>query len=160
MRSIERRSFYRADKRDFEIGSTIYSAGEFSAKNPIGSVGIESLFEELRPAGKPQRVGCLFVFEDLLAAKKHWSKMTGGKLYEVRVEPCGILHRADMSLLEAAFASGTDIDKIRTYADLYWSGMCSEHPTVEILVKHAIVLNVISKDECERKEFLKSWALQ
>jgi len=151
--------FFRADKRDFSVGDTVASAGEFLAKNPPASSDIERAFEDKRPKNLPPRAECLYVFEYLEDANKHWSKMTGGKLYEVTVQPGDILHRADMSLVDSAYVSRSVPHEVAACAQRYWSGECGSKPVIEVLVKSAQVSAVISRDEQERKAFFKSWAL-
>jgi hypothetical protein len=94
---------YRADKRDFNQGQEIQSAKQFHEQNPRGSDKVESIFEAKRPDTKPSRLDALYLFEDFVVAKKHWSKMTDGKLYEVRVEASEVRHRGDMRLVDEAF---------------------------------------------------------
>jgi hypothetical protein len=147
---------YRADKRDFYVGEVIRSANDFFEKNPDGSKEIEYLFESVRPEKKPNRIGCLFLFENEVAAKKHWSKMTDGNLYEVEVDDYSVLHRADMRLVDKAFSS-TNKEQIENCAKEYWNGVETEQPRVEILVKEATVTAIISKDQTERKYYLLNW---
>ena len=148
---------YRADKRDFNVGDIITSACEFTILNPKGSNQLEELFELYRPESKQERSKCLFLFEDLTVAKKHWSKMTDGKLYEVEVDEESILHRADMQLVDKAFTSKYE-DRVE-FAKNYWMGRETAKPKIEILANQAMVTNVISKDQDKRREYLKSWAI-
>jgi len=147
---------YRADKRDFFVGDKITSANEFATKNPEGSSEIEDLFEAERPHGKSPRIGCLYLFEDEIVAKKHWSKMADGKLYEVEIDESSILHRADMRFVDKAFLS-TDTSEREVCAKDYWSGVETDTPRIEILVNEATVVNVVSKDQIERRKYLLNW---
>lgn len=149
---------YRADKRNFIVGETIKSAGEFTSRNPEGSNLIEDLLESLRPSEKPERSKCLYLFEDLTVAKKHWSKMTDGKLYEVEVDEQSILHRADMQLVDSAFVSEDSKEKAE-FANDYWLGKETGMPRIEVLVDQAEVVSVISKNQDERRAYFRSWAL-
>lgn len=151
--------FYRADKRLFSIGGIVRSAGEFLEKNPLGSNEIECVFEKKRPSHLPPRATCLYVFPLLADAKKHWSKMSEGKLYEVTVKQVDILFQADMSHVDEAFRSKALPEKIESCANLYWSGTCSAKPVIEALVRQAHVSDILSIDEGERKAHLKSWAI-
>ncbi len=151
-------TFYRADKRDFAVGEVVGSAGEFLTKNPEGSQDVEDVLEETRPERYPSR-NQLYVFENIQDAKKHWSKMTGGKLYEVLVENRHILHRGDMSLVDMAFRSRDTAEIVRQFARRYWSGEVTEKPVIELLVQSARVSRVISKDEEERQAHLRSWTM-
>src|SRR5690348_4665973 len=92
--------YYRADKRIFAAADVIPPIGEFSERhNDIGKK-MEALLDLQRPNNKPVRRDSLFLFEELEAAKKYWSKMTGGLLYEVEADATSILHRGDMELTE------------------------------------------------------------
>lgn len=148
---------YRADKRDFKMGDVIQSAKEFMDKNREGSLDVEAAFESARPKHMLKRSDCLYLFENLKDAKKYWSKMRGGKLYEVAVE--GTVHRVDMALVDAAFINRTNATVLREYAENYWSGAISPAPVIEILVAQARIVSIISKDEDERLAYFKSWAI-
>jgi hypothetical protein len=156
---METHKFYRADKRDFYVGDTVLTAGEFLVKNPMGSADIEKAFEDKRPKDLPPRSECLYVFLTIGDAKKHWSKMSGGKLYEVTVEAGNIFFRGDMSLVDCAYVNLLEPEKVAACAKSYWSGECGSKPVIEVLVKKAHVSVVISKNEHERKDYFKSWAI-
>lgn len=156
---METHKFFRADKRDFSVGDTVVSAGEFLDKNPTGSADIEKAFEDNRPKKLPPRAECLYVFLTIEDAKKHWSKMSGGKLYEVTVDGNNIFFRGDMSLVDCAYVNLSAPETVAACAKSYWSGECGSKPVIEILVKEARVSAVISKNEQERKEYFKSWAM-
>lgn len=156
---MEFHKFFRADKRDFSVGDTVVSAGEFLDKNPTGSADIEKTFEDNRPKGLPPRAECLYIFLSIEDAKKHWSKMSGGKLYEVTVETSNILFRGDMSLVDSAYVNRSKPEEITACAKSYWSSECGSKPVIEVLVKEAHVSAVISKNEQERMAHFKSWAL-
>lgn len=149
---------YRADKRDFNVGDEITTAGHFTTTNPQGSENVERIFESKRPSTKPLRSKCLYLFEDIDVAKKHWSKMTEGKLYEIEIEDSLLLHRADMQLVDLAFSKESEAEMEEIAID-YWCGKETEKPRIEVLVLKAVVSGVISKDQEERVKYLKSWAL-
>lgn len=151
--------FYRADKRDFVVGDEIYSAGEFHLLNPVGISELEEVFEAARPKGLPERGQSLFVFESLKDARKHWSKMADGKLYEVNVAPQAVLFRADMALVDSAYRASAVLSALLEHARKYWAAEKSEVPVIEVLVSSATVSAIVSKDQKERREYLKSWAL-
>ena len=139
--------YFRADKRDFDIGSLVESAGEFISLNPQGSQDIEDVFESLRPMDKPTRHGNLYLFTDETLAKKHWSKMTDGKLYRATVDPTLSYHRGDMRLVDKAFEVRADIEAVEKIAIRYWAGDFTENPVVEVIVQHATISEVVSKDQ-------------
>lgn len=149
---------YRADKRKFSIGDKLETAGDFLQKNPKGSHEIESLFESMRPTEKPQRAHCLYLFENLEVAKKHWSKMTDGNLYEVNLDESQVLHRADMQFVDMAFRAEDSNERIQ-YAKNYWSGIESGEPRIEILTQSAIISGIVSQNQDERRAYFKSLVL-
>lgn len=152
-------TYYRADKRDFEINEEIKTADEFSKLNPQGSEIVEQIFEEERPKDKPKRVGALYLFIDETAAKKHWSKMTNGKLYTVEPTLNGNYHVGDMCHVDSAFLKKDNTDAVRNFASMYWKGEHSSNPILEVLIDSAIIKSVISKDENERIAYFKNWAI-
>lgn len=152
-------TFFRVDKRDFVVGDAVLPAGEFWDKAPEGTQEVEAVFESRRPAHLPQRVGTLYVFEALEDAKKYWSKMKDGKLYEVEVELSDVLLRADMALVDSAHALLGCADQIAEKADKYWAERRGENATIEVLVNSARVSRIISKDDKERYEYLRSRVL-
>ena len=147
---------YRVDKRDFLEGVTIESANQFQILNPNGSEQIEHIFERCRPESKPKRIGSLFLFEDLIVAKKHWSKMADSKLYEIQIESSSIQHRGDMRLVDEAFLCA-DQSCIESCANRYWSGIETTTPRMELLVTSASISKLISADQDERRRFLLNW---
>ena len=151
--------YFRADKRNFDVGDTIFSAGEFTNLNPAGSQDVEHIFESARPLDKPSRIGSLFLFKDEMAAKKHWSKMSDGNLYLADIEDGIAAFEGDMRLIDEAFLHRSDAAEVWAIAIRYWSGELTENPVVEVLVSSATIVSVISKDQDERRAFFKSWAL-
>lgn len=147
---------YRADKREFKQGQEIQSANQFQELNPRGSDKVERIFEAKRPDTKPSRLDALYLFEDFVVAKKHWSKMKDGKLYEVRVEDSEVRHRGDMRLVDEAFGC-SDLADIEACADRYWAGEMTASPIMELLVQSAAVSAVLSKDQAERRRYLLNW---
>jgi hypothetical protein len=145
---------YRADKRDFQLGEVIRLAGEYVGAFSRDQRKVERCIDRGRDRHIPSRARSLFVFESLDAAKKHWSKMSEGKLYEVEIDDETIRHRGDMALVEQvhhAFQAGRDI---KTLITAYWSGDLTDAPEVEIMVEEARVTAVLSKDQNERRQYL------
>lgn len=151
--------YYRADKRDFSVGQTIQTAGQFQQLNPGGADVVEEIFEFNRPIGKPKRRNSLFLFTSGQSAKRHWSKMTGGLLYVVEALETSDTHRGDMILVNSAFNNVGDERAVSDLAKKYWDGFLTEKPVVEVLVADAKVVGVISKHQGEREDFLGSWAI-
>ena len=142
---------YRADKRSFQRGDMIKTAGEFHDKHPENGRVAEGLLEARRPVGKPTRRECLMVFETQDTARNHWAKMINGKLYEVEIEVARILHRADMRLVDQIGNSLSTPSIAEQLADSYWAGEMTGQPIVEILLPSATVSALISDSEAERK---------
>ncbi|MBM3967248.1 MAG: hypothetical protein FJ308_19620 [Planctomycetes bacterium] len=148
------KELFRADKRDFEVGARIFTAGEYYKKFPAETKTLEDGFETHRPEAKPNRRDCLFLFESLDAAKKHWSIMSDGKLYKVEVEDNAILHRGDMNWLDVIADHIRENKRTIDLYGKYWAGEITENACVEVLVASAVVVEVISKDQQVRRSFL------
>lgn len=150
--------FYRVDRRDLSVGDVVATAGEFSKLNPAGSSDVERIFEERRPGHLVPRTQCLFVFESIAEAKKHWCKMTGGNLYQVAIEPEDFIFKADMALIDAAFVCRHQQSDVTNFAVRYWAGEAGPKPVFEIMAKKAVVTGILSKDQAARKEYFKLYA--
>lgn len=149
-------TYYRVDKRKFVVGQRIETAGQYYAKFTDIAKAIEDSLENNRPQSKPIRTSCLFLFCDEKCAKKHWSKMSEGKLYSVDVDEDSVLHTGDMALMDQMKSLYEQQEGIIELARDYWSGKFSTNPEVEVLVQSALVLNVISDCDTERKAYLKN----
>ncbi|MHA7968094.1 hypothetical protein [Rhizobium sp. CAU 1783] len=145
---------YRADKRVFQQGDTIKTAGHFEQKHPEAGQKLETLMRERKPADKPDRSECLMLFCDEEAARLFHSKMTGGHLYKVHVDPASILHEGDMNLvnqLAVLVAAGeAPIDGI----DRYWRGERTDTPVIEVLLKSGVIVEEITVTSDEKTEYL------
>lgn len=146
---------FRVDKRAFEKGTRIASAHEYAARLDPPAASIEAELEQLRPADKPSRSHSLFVFESENSARKHWSKMTDGKLYRVEIDVGRIGHRGDMALLDEMLKARKGGRNTLELVARYWRGEMSEAPEVELMVPDAIVAEVLSTSEVERTDYLK-----
>jgi hypothetical protein len=146
---------FRVDRRVFRAGDPIATAGEFSGKHPEKGKKAEEILAARKPDGKPDRTGCVMVFEDESCARKHWVKMIGGKLYEVEILRADIQHRADMRLVDAIGEALSDDAKARELADRYWAGDMTDNPIVEVLLPRATARRLISGDEKERRAEFK-----
>ncbi|MBY3217782.1 hypothetical protein HFO21_26080 [Rhizobium laguerreae] len=147
--------FFRADKRIFQRGDTIETARQFEEMHPEAGKRLEVLMRERKPAAKPDRSDCLMLFSEEEVARLYHSKMTGGRLYKVQVDPTKILHEGDMTLLnrlEAAIAAGeTPMDGI----DRYWRGEVTETPVIEVLLISGVVLEEIPVSYQEKSAYLQ-----
>ena len=144
---------FRADKRRFETGQSITTAGEFADRNPDGR-RLEELFDSSRPLGKPARIGSLFLFENCRVAELHWAKMTGGILYECAINPSAIAHRGDMRLVDIAGEALRKNNDPLPYIGGYWAGTGTEKPRWELLIAEAKVTRVICDDQLQRQGVL------
>jgi hypothetical protein len=145
---------YRVDKRLFAIGSEIITAMEYYNKFDGSRKAVEDMLELRRPDDKKRRTSCLFVFEEEVCAKKHWSMMKDGKLYQVAIDKTRVFHRGDMAIMDEMknlVEAGEDID---VKADAYWRGEVGNTPVVEIMVSSAIVTDIISTSDEERRAHL------
>ncbi len=121
---------------------------------------IEDELSATRPDQIPLRRKCLFLFEGLDAAKKHWSKMKDGKLYKVKVEPLDIFHRGDMALIDCMKALAEAELDWQEAATMYWTGETSTMPEIEVMVQSAVVVEIISESDEERLNHLRRrWGL-
>lgn len=154
-------SYFRADKRDFSPNDKIQSAQDYYGKFSPISKAIEDTLEAHRPSRKIQRTSCVFVFEEEKCAKKHWSKMSNGKLYSILLDDDLILHRGDMALMDEMkklLECGKDISDL---VIKYWAGELSSKPEIEVLAASVEVKEVLSKCENERISYLRErWGIK
>lgn len=152
----EGKHYYRADKRPFEVGEVVITAGEFADRFKA----THQALERNRPSNKPLRNSQLFVFEDEASARDYWSKLIGGCLYEVSINERSIALCADMQIVEqiaAAIESGTDPTDL---CRMYWNEERSDEPIVEILVPSATVTRIVSCSQQERRaHFKRRWMM-
>ena len=141
---------YRADKRRFLLGQTIFGASEFPMLHPNG-IEVEKILEDARPATKPVRKSSLFLFENKMHAERHWAKMSGGILYECEIDPYSILHKGDMRLVDKVMDDITTGGNAKITADLYWSGAPTDDPIFELLLVQATIERVICDDQNKRR---------
>lgn len=152
---------YRVDKRPFGQGDRIVTAGEFAEMHPEKGKRAEEILEAQRPEDKPIRRQCLMVFEDEVCARRHWSKMSDGKLYEVELTATAILHRGDMRFVDAIGEALDDAAAASQLARQYWDGEMTAKPIVEVLLLDGKVSAVISDSEHERLvEFKKVYQIR
>lgn len=152
-------TFFRVNKRDFYVGDVVLPAGEIGDKAPAGTQEVEAVFESRRRVHLPQRVRARYVFEALEGAKKYWSKMKNGNLYEVEVELSDVLLRDDMTLVDSGHALLGSADQVAEKADRYCAERTAENATVEVIIGHARVSRIISKNDTERYQHLRSRVL-
>jgi hypothetical protein len=145
---------YRVDRRDFNPGERIdYTGVYFKNLTNTGKI-VEDVLELYRPDGKPKRDTMLHVFEDLGPARKFWSKMKDGNLYKVQVDNAFVRHRGDMQLTEKVKHLVEQESEPKSAAMAYWNGEQTENPENELLVEYAVVTEVVSKSNDERRAYL------
>jgi hypothetical protein len=147
-------TYYRVDKRPFSVGDEITSSKEYYEKFIGVTKDVEDTLESRRPKTKQQRTECLFVFDDEVCARKHWSKMKDGKLYRVSIDEACISHRGDMALMDTMKQLGETEKDMTAVADAYWRGESGTKPEFEIMVPMAVVTEVISTSDEERQDHL------
>jgi hypothetical protein len=152
--------YFRVDKRLFAVGDRIRTAGEYYANLAGVAKKIEDELENTRPAQKLARTNCLFVFESLPTAEKHWSKMKDGKLYQLAIDDAAIVHRGDMALMDEMKSVIEAGGEYRSIAHEYWNSTMSSTPEVELLISDAVVSDIINISDAERVAFLrKRWGI-
>jgi hypothetical protein len=112
--------YYRADKRCFEPGATIGTAGEFMLLHSEDGRLTEELLAQRKPQSKPNRGECLMLFEEEECAKDYWAKLAAGKLYTINMSSGSILHRGDMHIIDeiaAKLKKGERADELADSAD-------------------------------------------
>ncbi len=147
--------YFRADKREFEPGDPIRTAGQFQSMHNEAGMKMEAALSKGRPDGKPDRAECLMLFEDEDCARKHWSKMSNGKLYTVAAQEGEVLHRGDMRLAESIGDGAHRGNDVSELARRYWEGELTDSPCVEVLVLEGVIVECIGM-EAERVEEFRS----
>lgn len=144
-----------------EPNRPVTTAGIFISKHPLKGKEAERILARRKPESKPERSVCLMVFEDENCARRHWAKMSGGKLYEVQIVKADILHRGDMRLVDEIGESLTYEAVAEKIADRYWAGEITDKPIVELLLREAIIARLISDDHAERRaEFKRCFGIK
>jgi len=147
---------YRVDRKNFDVADPVYPTGEYFDELDSKGEIVENCLEENRPSNKPKRNKVLHIFQKLEDAQKFWSKMKTGKLSIVEIDDKELLHQGDMEITENMYKNSDDAHILKQLAEKYWSGKNTSNPEIEILVESAIVTEIFSKDETERKqEFIK-----
>lgn len=147
---------YRVDSRKFNSGDTITPNTSFEEKLQDERMELESMLNECKPCGVPDRKDCLFLFQELICALKFYSKYGyNGHIYEVIViDP---LFRGDMNKLDNIldiYRFTEDNDLRRTAVNEYRKdGTHTFYPCYEVLALKAIVNRIIDIDaEAFKKE--------
>ena len=148
---------YRVDRRLFKAGDIVTQTGEYLTKLDSERIRVEKYLECARPDAKPRRGQVLFLFEFRPAAERFWTKEQNGKLYEVEIQGAPF-HCGDMGLTDEIFQVRADAAHAREIADRYWREDKGSCPQIELLVKEALVVEVIFTTETERRRALAARA--
>lgn len=135
--------YYRADKRLFNPGEKIRTAGLFHSETTEAGTKTISLLDDKRPADKPERLKCLMLFENEECARNYCALMdcSTRKLYSVSISEDAVLHRADMHIvdnIDAAYRDNAMPDDNLPHD--YWCGVLLKDPCVEVLVEEGTVV--------------------
>ena len=65
---------YRVDSRKFNSGDIITPNTSFEEKLQDERMELESMLNECKPCGVPDRKDCLFLFQELICALKYYGK--------------------------------------------------------------------------------------
>lgn len=145
---------FRIDKRDFAERYIITPQNCYQNKLNDLRRSVEDILEENRPENKPARNSVLMLFDNFDAAKHFWTIQTGSKFYQTQISEEEILHIGDMNKVEEIFHNISDTDKANQIAIEYWEGLMTSNPKREIFVMNAVVENIKSNSEVERKNAL------
>jgi hypothetical protein len=143
--------YYRADKRDFEPGDIIRTAGDFLSMHDPFCRAVEKVLELNRPVGKTPRGKCLFLFLDRSAAEEYGFIMRKPIIYQVTIRG-EILHRADLSWFPAMITMLKRGQCARAQARRYWNGQLTKHPLIEVLAGSATIVERIVDNIIQQRE--------
>jgi len=142
--SMLKKLYYRVDKRNFEPGNQIRTAGRFMSMHDPLNKRVEKALESVRPAGKMSREKCLMLFEHQNRAERFCAyARTNATLYTVRIAAGSVIHRGDMQLLgEMAWRMKRGKD-ILNEARRYWAGELTKDPCIEVLVPAGTIVGIV-----------------
>lgn len=139
---------FRIDNRTFEVGDTIFPQNDYQQKLDDTRIWVEQILEDNRPADKPARNSILMLFREFNHAYHHWTIQKDAKFYMTEIAENEILHIGDFNKVEEIFKNTNRAQQI---AQDYWNGVMTENPKKEIFVNSAIVSEIKSNSETERK---------
>lgn len=149
--------YFRSDKRIFQPGQVIRTAGHFIEMHPDTGKRTEELLEAARPEHKPKRGTSLMLFESEDEARKFCAKMSGGRLYAIEATDAKNQHRGDMTLVNhiaALVEAGTDVPA-HLPTD-YWNEVATPEPILEVLLESAVVEADLNYTQEERDAFIRT----
>lgn len=149
-------SYYRIDRRDFEVGDVITPNAAFIANIGETRRQTEELLERERPVTKPNRNEIVKLFDSFAAARKYWILDPDSKFYEVEIEEEDILHRGNYPLVEQ-LAKETSAEIRNELATQYWNEEAADETVSENYVNQAIVIRIVCKDEKVRQNTKKDY---
>ena len=139
---------FRIDNRTFEVGDTILPQNDYQNKLDYTRILVEQLLENNRPTNKPARNSILMLFKEFKYAHHHWTIQKDAKFHKTEIAENEILHIGDYNKVEEMF---NNINKAEQIALDYWNGVMTENPKEEIFANSAIVSEIKSNSEIERK---------
>lgn len=103
----------------------------------------EEFLEQYRPSGIIPRREAVFLFQDLIDAKK-WASRTGRSLYAAELEESDISHCGDWCWLQLiAGGLDTNASDVAVQATNYWNRQTTAHPVWELLARNARVASEV-----------------
>lgn len=135
--------YYRADKRAFRAGDVIGPAAEFQGLQTATGRQTTELLDHARPAGIPERLSFLMVFESEECARDYCARMDRFErhLYVIELDEAKIVHRGDMHLVDAIdrhLRKGEVVEN--ALLSDYWEGTRDDDSCIEVLVPSGIVV--------------------
>jgi hypothetical protein len=144
---MSKKLYFRVDKRNFEPGEQIRTAGHFMSRHDSLNKAVERALDSVRPASKMPRENCLMLFEDKTRAIQFraYVRLTG-TLYIVKIAAESIIHRGDMQLLGEMAWRMKRGKNVLNEARRYWAGELTRNPCVEVLVRAGTIVDVVEHD--------------
>lgn len=149
--------YFRSDKRIFQPGQVMKTAGHFIEMHPEAGKRTERLLEATRHRHKPKRGTSLMLFESEQEARKFCAELSGGHLYSIEATNAKIQHRGDMALVNqiaALLAAGTDIPS-HIPTD-YWNEVLTPEPIKKVLLESAFAEVDLNYTQQEREAFIRA----
>ncbi len=142
---------FRIDNRDFGVGDTILPQNNYQSKLDKKRADVEQVLENNRPTNKPERNSILMLFKEFNHANHQWTIQKGAKFYKTEIDENEILHIGDYNKVEELFKNIENSNLAQQIAKDYWNGVMTNNPKEEIFVNSAIVSEIKSNSEKERK---------
>lgn len=145
---------FRIDKREFQIGDLMTPQNEYQNLIDERRLLVEKILENNKPEDKPRRNEVIMLFGEFNDAKHFWTIMTNSNFYKSEIHESYILHRGDYNKVESLYENIDNIKEANRLAKEYWESNFTERPKLELLLNSAIVSEIISNSENERRNAL------